>query len=694
MTRQAISFLAGIATLLALPSLPGVGTVGGVMLALLAASVAMACRALARARPPRYALLVPPCNGVAWNHCAGLAVITAWAGAGFALAWIQACSVLRDRWPEELADHRVRAEIIVDGIPERSGVDWLFDAQVNVIAPLRLASSKTFHARIIARESVVTPKAGERWQLMLSLQPPRARLNPGAVDMERHYFHDRIHASGVVVPSQLNMKMDSGHHPLTALRERIAQRIEERVIDRDAVALITALAVGVTGSLSHEQWRVFNVTGTTHLIAISGLHVTMFALVALTLSRRLWTMGCWKVVPWPREGFASVLGFAAATAYSVLAGFSVPTQRTLIMLGAWLWARSIARVSAPTASLAVALVLILALDPFAVLSAGFWLSFGAMATIIFVTSTRPSPRTPLHEAVAVQAAVSVGLIPMTLASFGSISIAGPLVNALAIPVISWILVPLILLAVIFMPIGESVSNALLKAAEYIHNLSWPWLARAADNALAVLYVTPPVWWYAAASAGIIICLMAWPLRVRIAVVLWLIPLAYSGRHLPPRGGSIVTFLDSGESSSVVVRSAGRTVVYDTGDGFGTEGRAAERVLIPFLRSQGVHEVDMLVLTRHDAYSAAGVTALIAAMPVHEVVDAEAWPEEMTSLAARWKVTSQTTSDHGAIEFVLDDSTDVANTPRGARSEGAIWRYPPPSVLSPGRYSIAAGQDAH
>ena len=157
----------------------------------------------------------------------------------------------------------------------------------------------------------------------------------------------------------------------------------------------------------------------------------------------------------PRDTFAAIVGFAAAAAYATLAGLSVPTQRTLIMLGVWLLMRSLARASAPFHSFALALFVVLALDPFAPLAPGFWLSFGAMGAIILVRQPRLVRRHALFEATAVQAAVTVALMPLTLAAFGSLSLIGPLVNAAAIPAMSWVLVPVILLSIVLSPFWPS-----------------------------------------------------------------------------------------------------------------------------------------------------------------------------------------------------------------------------------------------
>jgi competence protein ComEC len=510
------------------------------------------------------------------------------------LAWIEA------RWPEHASGDRVLADAVVESIPVDGGDAWSFDVIVRNVGKLR----------VISRDRNVLPRAGERWQLLLALRPPRAHVNPGALDLEKQYFRARIHALATIVPSRLNRRLGSGHRPLAQLREAAARRIDERVDDPEASALIQALAVGATGEMSAEQWRVFNATGTSHLVAISGLHVTMFATVAFFVSRRLWSGLLWRWLPWPRDNVAAAIAFAAALAYAMLAGLSVPTQRTLIMLGAWLLARSLARVVTPLAPMGLALLTVLLFDPFAPLAAGFWLSFVAMGAIILVIEPRVTQRSWLRGAVAVQLAVTAALTPLTLAWFGSFSAISLFTNALAIAAVSGIFVPAILLALVLMPSWPAASDAVLDFAAHLHALGWPWLVAAADSPAATLHLDPPGWWYGLAALAVGASLMPLPVRLRLAAVVWLLPLAVSAPERIPEGGMKLTVLDVGRGTAVVVQTANHVLLYGTGESYGTDGRIVGNILLPFLRSEGIERLDAVVLPRP-----ASVTSLLAELPV-------------------------------------------------------------------------------
>jgi competence protein ComEC len=625
-----VALLAGVIGTLVLPAVAPiwvVASIGGILLALaLVGAIPIALPALRirvqfwRSFPYR-ASLTPVLCGVA---------------VGFLHTSIQAHLYLSERWPAQRDGDRVIATAIIDTIPVVRGDSHSFDAIATLDAPVR--TSNGLRIRITSRAPELTPHVGDRWRLLMTLRPPRARVNPGASDLERMLFHDRVHALGTVISATINHRLDGGHRPLDELRERIARHIDARVADRDAAALIAALAVGVTGAMSREQWRVFNATGTTHLVAISGLHVTLFAVIAFAAARAAWSALLYRFVAWPRETFGAVVGFASAAVYATLAGLSVPTERTLIMLGVWLFMRCFARATPPFHSFALALSAVLILDPFAPLTPGFWLSFGAMAAIILTTSTHFTRQTGPREALKVQAVVTIALIPMTLASFGSVSLIGPLVNLIAIPAMSWVFVPTILLSIVLAPLSAAASDAVLRLSAWMHETAWPWLAAAADFPWALVHASPPLWWYGIAAVSVLISLMPLPVTLRLASLIWMLPLAVCVDAAPTEGAADLTILDVGQGNmsqgtSVVVQTAHHVVVYDTGDVYGSDGRTAETVLIPYLHSRGVHRIDTLILSRLSAANAPGVTALLAELPIDAAWVGSQWSPDFPGAQA-------------------------------------------------------------
>ncbi len=615
------SFFGGVAALLASASLPAGSVV--ILLGLLAFV------------------------GGLWCGRSRLARAVCGACCGFLFAAYFARDYLAHRWPQNLTDERVIGSVVIDSIPAPLEGGWSFDGIVRIDTPERppagapAAWGEEFRARLVSRDPEFRPHVGERWRLLLSLRSPRGRANPGAQDFERHQFREGVHALGAVLSSNLNRLIDTGHRPLDRLREQISEHIEARVTDRDAAALIAALAVGDTGRVSREQWRVFNATGTTHLVAISGMHVTLFAVIMFALARRVWGLCvmlgaasargpliqplrrfCAWIASRPRETFAATFGFLAAAGYAALAGLSVPTERTLIMLGVWLLARSVARASHPFQPFALALLVVLLIDPFAPLSSGFWLSFAAMAAIILSATGRFIRRPLWREALAVQVIVSIALLPFTVALFGSIPLIGLPVNLVTIPAMSWVLVPTVLLALALLPLSTSASDAVLGVAEWMHNLGWPWLAAASDVPWGLIHASPPWWWYVLAVVTLLFAALPWPMLMRLAALACVVPLAASIERPLDAGSAEITALDVGEGTSVVVRTARHALVYGTGDSYGTDGRMADSVVVPFLRSAGIRAIDRLVIPRASPVAGAGVAALWAEMPVLETLTEE------------------------------------------------------------------------
>jgi competence protein ComEC len=514
-------------------------------------------------------------------------------------------------------EERVLVEAEIVSIPQISGQGASFTARLYFPRePLRAAQ--------LSRVSWSSPKAwrvhaGERWQLLLRLRPPRASFNPGAVDMERNYLRDHIQSLAAVINSPLDQRLLAAPASWLRLRERLARQISAAVPDPASGALLAALAVGETGEVTREQWRVFNATGITHLVAISGMHVTLFAVLAMAVVRRLWRVAARCGCTWPRERCAAIAGIALASGYSLLAGFSVPTQRTLIMLSAWLLWRECARASRASSSLAVAVFVVVLWDPFAVLAAGFWLSFIAVAAIIGIAGGHLLPLSTVRTAVTVQLAVFVALLPVTVAIFGSVSVAGLLVNVGAIPLFTYALVPVALgstALLLCLPAAWSAPlvHLLLRLGSAVADFIAPLLSRAADSPQALWLLAPPVWWYPWAALAVLLLLLPWPWTLRSLGVLSLWPLLAADAR-PPPGHLAVSVLDVGQSTAVLLQTRQHVLLYGTGDTFGSAGGSVERTVLPYARLHGVRRLDRVIVTRLDRDSGEGVGALQAALTV-------------------------------------------------------------------------------
>jgi competence protein ComEC len=508
-------------------------------------------------------------------------------------------------------------------LPAPSGLDTRFDAEC------RGAHTPGRTLRLRLGWSEAPPlRVGETWRLLAVLRAPRANTNPGGADSVRALRRQRLHGFARVLSSPLDERLAAGGRGIDRLREDIAAAIGRAVPERDAAALIAALAVGDTRRVSAEQWRVFNATGLTHLVAISGLHVTLFGVIAAALARRLWGASRWLVRHTGRESCALLVGLAAAGGYALLAGFSVPAQRTLIMLGAWCLTRLLRRPSGAAPPLAVALIGVLLIDPFAPLAPGFWLSFVAVAALM-LGSGASWPGTGLRARLCglwrAQWVVAAALLPVTAAAFGMLSWAGLVLNLVAIPLFAGVLVPLVLGGVAAGAFGESCARPLYALAARLIDAGAPLLQAVADQDASLWHLAPPPWWYALAAAALALALLPWCPRLRLAGALAVVPALWPAPAGPAPGELALTLLDTGRGLAVILRTERHALLYDLGESWRTDGAVTARTVLPALRALRVERIDRLFVPRLDRARSAGVRALLAALPVGELAAGEAGP---------------------------------------------------------------------
>ena len=549
--------------------------------------------------------------------------------AGLVLAWSGAAKWQSLRISPVTADERVFFEGRILSVPSREGAELHFDAAGTLAGR---ADEPVRKARLTWRDAEPIPRVGEHWRFLVRLAPLADTRNFEGPDAARFLFRDRVHLSGRVLPSRLNSRLALAIASVDSLRARVALRIDDQVADPDAAALLVALAVGLTDRLSADQWRVFNSTGTTHLVAISGLHVTLFALVAFFVARVAWR-GVLSLSPGlrfvEREPFALSCGLVAAGAYSLLAGFSVPTQRTWLMLATFALARLAGRHAGWGRTWTLAMIAVLLLDPFAPLSAGFWLSFVAVG-VLLAASSAGSPRhatlwNRAAGAVRMQFAIMLALAPLTFAVFDGLSISGLWVNLVAIPLVSFVFVPLVLagtLAVILVP---ALSHAPFAVAAALYDLAWPVLAWVAEGDLALWRATPSPWWFAFAALSGVVLLRSWPWRLRGSAVCVALPLLFMPAPKPEPGTARVSILDAGRGSAILVATHSHVLLFDTGDSWNTRGMRLPRLVLPLLDAWGRREVDLLVLPTLNEDRAKGAALLAFERNLEEVRVGGGWP---------------------------------------------------------------------
>ncbi|TSE22692.1 ComE operon protein 3 [Tepidimonas sediminis] len=550
------------------------------------------------------------------------------------LAWAHAGGRAADRmarlWPAGLDGAVAPARWVVTGLPREEAraitfearlLGWEAGAPAGLPPPDRVGTLRLTWRAPQPGQAAPRVRPGEVWRGTLRLQRPRGLANPYGFDAETWAWREGVAATGSVqaggaAPPQ-RLSDQPGQAPVARARADVRAALQARLhgrFDAASVGLVVALVTGDQAAIPPAQWDVIRATGVAHLVAISGLHVTMFAALAL------WGVGLawrWLGARWPALILhaptpltTSLAAVALAATYALFAGGGVPAQRTVAMLALVLGLRLLGRSWPWPWVWLAALAAALAVDPWAWLQPGFWLSFVAVALLFArghgaaaVPDGTGRLRAWLRDFWGAQWAVTVGLAPLLLFWFGQVSLVGLPANAVAIPWITWGVTPLALLGVAIPPLAD--------AAAWLAQGLWAVLEPLARWSGAV-WSRPAVPWELAlaATAGAFVLLQPWPwlLRAWGALLLW--PALAFRPATPPHGVFEVLLPDVGQGTAAIVRTAHHTLVVDTGPAPGGAS-AAERVLLPWLQALGARP-DAIVLSHDDADHASGWATLAAA----------------------------------------------------------------------------------
>lgn len=545
-----------------------------------------------------------------------------WFLAGFLWALFRADIALDDRLEPELEGRVLTAIGEIDSLPTaRDGV-VRFDLRI-----AELGDAGNHHWPPLGKVRLSWYRAapelvpGDRWKLTLKLKRPAGFMNPGGFDYEGWLFQQGIRATGYVVESPSNGKLESPNL-LNVDRYRFAvrERLNPLFDGERRGPLIAALAVGDTGAMTSAHWRVLNRSGTTHLLAISGLHVAFFAGLCFLFAGRVWPLSASACRLLAAPHAASIAAVAGAIIYSALAGFSVPTQRSVVMIGVWMSLRVLHSQSAMSHVLALALLAVLLIDPFSALAPGFWLSFLAVAAIAWGLGNRVGQSGWWWRWGHVQWVVSVALIPILVAWFQQVPLVGIVANLVAVPWITFLAVPLILAGTMLFPIWAHAGELLLRVALWSLDLLWPFLQSLADTTWSVLGLqAPSVSALLSGTLGAAILLLPRGLPGRWLGMVWFLPLWFPPDTAPLPGEFDLALLDVGQGLSAVIRTHHHTLVYDTGPRFGADFNAGSAVVMPYLRHYGLRSIDTLVLSHGDNDHVGGLADVLDSIGVKRLL---------------------------------------------------------------------------
>ncbi|HUP90903.1 MAG TPA: DNA internalization-related competence protein ComEC/Rec2 [Solimonas sp.] len=557
----------------------------------------------------------------------------------FALGVLLTCwraqGLLDARWPESRYGEELTVSGRVASLPEHArelagrngdGADtWRFvfepaDGQVGG------------RVRVSWYRSDVQVKGGECWRLRLRLRTPHGSLNPGGFDYEGWLFRQRIVATATVRDAERCEA--AGGYRVLRWRQALRDDLQAALDGHPATGLFVALALGDSSGLTDRDWDLFRITGTSHLVAISGLNIAIVAGLFFFLCRWLWSASARLCLRLPAQKFGLLASAVAAAGYALLAGFEPPVVRALLMLWVVLAAAWLDRLGQASRALALAWLAILLFDPFAVLSPGLWLSFGAVAAIFYLTTGRLAPVRPLKAALRLQLLLSLALAPLTLYYFHGLAWAAPLVNLAAVPLFT-LLTPVVLAAVLLLALAPGPGAAFAYVtAELLRRIVEAMAALTGVLPAPWLPWGPPVAALLLAMAGTLLLFAPRGLPVRWLGLLCFVPLAWPPGHAPQQGFELAA-LDVGQGLAVVVRTAHHALLFDAGPAFEDGFDAGESVVAPYLLQAGVHRLDVLMLSHGDNDHAGGVPAVRRLLRVAREIGTDGHEPCVEGLAWDW-----------------------------------------------------------
>jgi competence protein ComEC len=549
--------------------------------------------------------------------------------AGFSWANYQGSELLKSTIDSALEGKNLVVEGAVLGVPVSRGRYVQFDFKLRSLEldgkpypfpnKIRL---KSYHDQDAFR-------ANQSWRFTVRLKRARGMQNPGSqFDYETWLFSNRIRATGYVRNVSDNRLLDSrwSVYSISQLRSNIQRFIEQHFDKTPETGILSAILVGLRGNMDESAWKTLRNTGTIHLVAISGLHISLLSGMIIWIIAKLWRLTGVLQNRIPARDAALVAGVLVAIVYSLLAGMTIPTRRALIMLIAiavtFLWRTR----TSVQHTLVFALFIVLAIDPLSPLDNGFWLSFSAVAIIAVLVNSFSTEPVSLKVRVirfcrqwtVIQLGLGLGMAPLLMIMFNQVSLIAPLANLVAVPVVTITVVPLGMaglfswlagftdVAIWFMSIAVSIIHRLMDFLGFLGNMDWG------------------VWYSSSKPVGLLVggvigltMLRAGFFRYGIVIaMLWLSPVWLFQPEKPDHGGFRYTMLDVGQGLASVIETRNHVLVYDTGPGTPGGWNSGTTVVVPYLRSRGINSIDTLVVTHEHNDHSGGASGILGAMDVH------------------------------------------------------------------------------
>ena len=593
--------------------------------------------------------------------------------------------VLRSQLPQQLEGVDLWIEGTVTGLPElsvqRGKPVQRFDIAIEAaVCPHKQPTLSCYQGinklrlKWFGHTSIVP---GQRWRLLVRVKRPHGMANPGGFDYQSWLLQQGIGGVGYIREHTDNQRLDDrglfnkhwfvgygfiGYGSIDRWRWNIAAYLDTKLATLKHLPILKALLIGDKRSISRAQWELFARTGTIHLMVISGLHVGLICMLAYGVVRAI----CLCLFPHlAAERCAAIAAIIVASAYSAAAGFTLPTQRALMMIVVWMAAIYYRRNIAPSQGLVVALWFCLLFDPWAPIGLSFWLSFAAVAVIFYGTVGRKPGASVANKSWLSQYLVFIGLMPVLAILLGRVSLISPLANVVAVPVFSLLIVPANLVAAILSAFSAEGSLLLWQLLDWLLHVIILTLSTLDQYTRGSMLPIPqlPLAAKMLALTGVLLLLLPRGTPLRAVGLILLLPMVLIKPQAPAWGDLRLTVLDVGQGLSIVVQTQQHSLVYDVGPAYSDDFDTASAVLIPYLQAMGISRIDKLVLSHGDNDHAGGWRKLIEQIPVAAV----SYGEQLPGFGEHYKpcyVGQQWHWDGVIFEFLHPGPTTLAAITRG------------------------------
>ncbi len=537
--------------------------------------------------------------------------------AGFSWSYFHAVQKLSWQMPAEDIQRNIFVCGKVDGISQWHDKALRFDLELNRYQGKPLAA-KGIKVRLFWPQGSIGFTDGDTLCCYAKLKPRWHLSNPGTLDQEKQFFLEGIYATGKLV-SLAEYKIND-HFSITRWRQNLNERLRTLIGDKPFLGVIQATTLGLYQNITPQQWFVFQATGTIHAIAISGLHISIVALLCGGWVTFLVAHFPRLTNLYPAKCYGAVCALMGALIYSAMAGFSIPTQRALVMILVSIIALLKRQPILSWHCFALALIGILIVSPLAPLQIGFWLSFGCVAALIY-GSSHINSTSRWRKWVVPQLVVFIGLLPLCSFFFEQIPLISPIANIIVLPIMDLVVVPASLIGLLLTGLSTSLASLCFYIAQLALEVSWWLLEKLAHVSFNVWQQGHLPFIYLLIALFCAILLLApkgFPAK-RLGFIGFLPMVFYQGPH-PASGECHFTLLDVGQGLAAVIQTQHHSMLYDAGPVYGADN-AGRRIIKPFLGSQHIKALDKVIISHSDLDHRGGLDGL-ADFPIGEILSSE------------------------------------------------------------------------